>query len=76
MQNPLARKLTVSSVMGAFTKTINDLGVVADNNEQIVTNLQFQQEKIASDMAEARSEADNARKISAKLQKIVGTEAD
>ena len=70
----LMKRKTVAGVMTSFTKTIADLGVVADNNDQIVLNLQVQQEKIATDMSEARTEADSARAIAAKLSKIVGTD--
>lgn len=68
--NIFGRK-TVASVMSAFTKTITDLNTVAENNDSVVANLQVEQERIGANMAEARTEADNARAISAKLSAII-----
>lgn len=62
---------TVASVMAAFTTTMSELDVVADNNDQIAANLQVEQERIAAEMKAARNEADSARKIRAKLADIV-----
>ncbi len=68
------RRKTVAGVMSAFTKTIADLEIVAENNDQIASNLQVEQERIATDMKDARTEADSARAISKKLSAILNAD--
>ena len=69
-----SNRKTVAGVMSAFTTAIKDLTTVEENNDSIVSNLQVQQEAIAADMAAARSEADHARNVRAKLEALMEVE--
>lgn len=71
IKSAVGGRKTVASVMAAFTTTMSELDIVADNNDQIAANLQVEQERIAAEMKAARTEADSARKIRAKLADIV-----
>ena len=67
----ILKTVTVDSVLQAFTKSIDQLYAVADNNEQNAEKLREKISEAHKKEQDARHEANRARSVARKLTSII-----